>query len=71
MINISKLYCGQVTPGDWLRYGKKVSGERENEIVYKDAATRRPVVVWNVTRACILNVFTATMTAELAAHLTK
>ncbi len=32
MINISKLYCDQVTPGDWLRYGKKGSGEREGEV---------------------------------------
>ncbi|MHC4542460.1 MAG: radical SAM protein, partial [Planctomycetota bacterium] len=38
MINISKLYCDQVTPGDWLRYGSE----------------RRPIVVWNITRACNL-----------------
>ncbi len=54
MINISKLYCGQVTPGDWLRYGKKNSGEREGEIVPKKASERRPIVVWNITRACNL-----------------
>ena len=29
MINISKLYCDQITPGDWLRYGRAGSGERE------------------------------------------
>ncbi len=33
MINISKLYCDQVTPGDWLRYGKTGSGEREGEVL--------------------------------------
>lgn len=54
MINISKLYCDQVTPGDWLRYGKKGSGERQGEIVPKKASERRPIVVWNITRACNL-----------------
>ncbi|MBW8042143.1 MAG: radical SAM protein [Planctomycetes bacterium] len=54
MINISKLYCDQVTPGDWLRYGKKGSGERQGEIVPKRASDRRPIVVWNITRACNL-----------------
>jgi radical SAM protein with 4Fe4S-binding SPASM domain len=54
MINISKLYCDEVTPGDWLRYGKKGSGEREGEVVPKLASERRPIVVWNISRACNL-----------------
>ena len=54
MINISKLYCDQVTPGDWLRYGKKGSGERAGEVVPKLASERRPIVVWNISRACNL-----------------
>ncbi len=54
MINISKLYCDQVTPGDWLRYGKKGSDERVDEIIPKTASERRPIVVWNITRACNL-----------------
>jgi len=54
MINISKLYCDQVTPGDWLRYGKTGSGEREGEVVPKKASERRPIVVWNITRDCNL-----------------
>ena len=54
MINISKLYCDEVTPGDWLRYGKKDSGERQSQIVPKQASERRPIVVWNITRACNL-----------------
>ncbi len=54
MINISKLYCDQVTPGDWLRYGKKSSGQRKGEIVPKQASERRPIVVWNITQACNL-----------------
>lgn len=54
MINISKLYCDQITPGDWLRYGKKGSGERQGEIVPAQASERRPIVVWNITRNCNL-----------------
>ena len=54
MINISKLYCGEVTPGDWLRYGKAGSGERPGEIVPRKASERRPIVVWNITRNCNL-----------------
>ncbi len=53
MINISKLHCGQVTPGDWIRYGQEGS-QRENESVPKQASQRRPIVVWNITRACNL-----------------
>jgi len=53
MINISKLYCGQITPGDWLRYGKKGS-ERQGESVPAKASQRRPIVVWNITRTCNL-----------------
>lgn len=40
MISISKLYCGQKTPGDDLRYTR--------------SAHNRPVVVWNCTRRCNL-----------------
>ncbi len=40
MISISKLYCGQSTSGDSLRYAR--------------TAHRRPVVVWNCTRRCNL-----------------
>jgi 12,18-didecarboxysiroheme deacetylase len=42
MISISKLYCGAVEALDHIRYGK---------ISPKD---KRPVVVWNTTRACNL-----------------
>ena len=54
MINISKLYCDQITPGDWLRYGRKDSGERPGETVPEKASSRRPIVVWNITRRCNL-----------------
>ena len=55
MINITKLYCDQITPGDWLRYGEKDSGERYGEIVPGAASERKPIVVWNITRNCNLN----------------
>ncbi len=45
MIDISRLYCGQVSESNRLRYG---SGKRHPAAV-------RPVVVWNVTRRCNLN----------------
>lgn len=54
MINISKLYCEEVTPGDWIRYGKHGSGERAKDVVPKAAAERRPIVVWNITHLCNL-----------------
>jgi radical SAM protein with 4Fe4S-binding SPASM domain len=54
VINISKLYCDEITPGDWLRYGRKGSGERPGESVPEQASARRPIVVWNITRACNL-----------------
>lgn len=54
MINISKLYCDQITPGDWLRYGKKDPGETDGRVVPQKASERRPIVVWNITRACNL-----------------
>jgi Fe-coproporphyrin III synthase len=52
MINISKLYCDEVTPGDWIRYGQKGTGDKN--IVPESASQRRPVVVWNITRMCNL-----------------
>ena len=54
MINISKLYCRELTPGDWLRYGKSGSGEKPGEVVPQKASERKPVVVWNITRNCNL-----------------
>jgi radical SAM protein with 4Fe4S-binding SPASM domain len=54
LINISKLYCREVTPGDWLRYGKSGSGEKPGEVVPKKASERKPIVVWNITRNCNL-----------------
>lgn len=54
MINISKLYCDEVTPGDWLRYGMRGSSERNKDVVPKKASERKPIVVWNITSKCNL-----------------
>jgi radical SAM protein with 4Fe4S-binding SPASM domain len=60
MISISRLYAGQDTPSDGLRYGVQgMRGVRRQDIVTlfpgRSAAERRPVVVWNVGRRCNLH----------------
>ena len=52
MIGISKLYCGTVEPSDALRYGR-LSGDLPSHLL-QFSADKKPVVVWNVTRACNL-----------------
>ncbi|MBU0735321.1 MAG: 12,18-didecarboxysiroheme deacetylase [Proteobacteria bacterium] len=52
MIGISKLYCGTVEPSDALRYGRR-SGELPSHLL-QFSEDKKPVVVWNVTRACNL-----------------
>jgi radical SAM protein with 4Fe4S-binding SPASM domain len=52
MIGISKLYCGAVVPADALRYGRRAGALPGPGL--PSSAGRRPVVVWNVTRACNL-----------------
>ncbi len=52
MIGISKLYCGTVEPSDALRYGRHSS--RLPSHLLQFSADKRPVVVWNITRACNL-----------------
>ena len=47
MINISKLYCGNQSDSDALRYGGHSKGT-------SSARDRKPVVVWNTTRSCNL-----------------
>ena len=53
MIGISKLYCGTVEPSDALRYGRD-SKALPSELL-QFSIDKKPVVVWNVTRACNLN----------------
>ncbi len=52
MIGISKLYCGTVEPSDALRYGRH-SGSLPSHLL-QFSADKKPVVVWNVTKACNL-----------------
>ncbi len=52
MIGISKLYCGTVEPSDALRYGRH-SKELPSHLL-QFAADKKPVVVWNMTKACNL-----------------
>ena len=59
MIDVTKLLCGQSTSADHLRYGSRYRGAGHSPTVAataapRDAASRRPVVVWNVTRRCNL-----------------
>ncbi|SCY87429.1 12,18-didecarboxysiroheme deacetylase [Desulfoluna spongiiphila] len=52
MIGISKLYCGTVEPSDALRYGRH-SGSLPSHLL-QFSKDKKPVVVWNCTRACNL-----------------
>ena len=52
MIGISKLYCGTVEPSDALRYGRQ-SGRLPSHLL-QFSTDKKPVVVWNMTRACNL-----------------
>ncbi|MDR1035227.1 MAG: radical SAM protein [Deltaproteobacteria bacterium] len=53
MIGISKLYCGTVEPSDVLRYGRK-SAELPSHLL-QFSEDKKPVIVWNVTKACNLS----------------
>jgi len=52
MIGISKLYCGTVEPSDALRYGRRSKALPSHLLQFSE--DKKPVVVWNVTRACNL-----------------
>lgn len=52
MIGISKLYCATVEPSDALRYGRHSSQLPSHLLQF--SKDKRPVVVWNITRACNL-----------------
>ncbi|MBN1833352.1 MAG: 12,18-didecarboxysiroheme deacetylase [Deltaproteobacteria bacterium] len=52
MIGISKLYCGTIEPSDALRYGRE-SGRLPSQLL-QFSVDKKPVVVWNMTRACNL-----------------
>ena len=52
MIGISKLYCGTVEPSDAIRYGRNSSHLPSHLLQF--SKDKKPVIVWNVTRACNL-----------------
>jgi len=52
LTGISKLYCGAVEVSDVLRYHRR-SAELPSHLL-QFAADKKPVVVWNCTRACNL-----------------
>src|SRR4029079_7726983 len=58
MIDISVLYGGLETPSTPHRYGRKITQidppEHQRMAVAKSASSRRPIVVWNLTRTCNL-----------------
>jgi len=47
MLNLTRLLCDIEQPADALRYGRGIGAP-------KSAASRKPVVVWNITRRCNL-----------------
>ena len=53
MIGISKLYCGTAEPSDALRYGRRSRDLPSHLLQF--SIDKKPVVVWNITRACNLN----------------
>ncbi len=53
MIGISKLYCGTVEPSDPIRYGRQSKDLPAHLLQF--SLDKKPVVVWNITRACNLN----------------
>src|SRR3989338_3715565 len=58
MIDISYLYCGKESASVAYRYGTKIDVVKESDgpgfEVPSSAQTRRPIVVWNITRTCNL-----------------
>jgi 12,18-didecarboxysiroheme deacetylase len=52
MIGVTKLLCGTVTPSDALRYGRQ-SGRSPSHLL-QFTQDKKPIVVWNSTKACNL-----------------
>jgi len=56
MINLTKLWTGVAQPADTLRYGhgSRHGGAAGPACTPVSARTRKPIVVWNITRTCNL-----------------
>ena len=52
MIGVTKLLCGKVTPSDALRYGRR--SDRSPSHLLQFTRDKKPIVVWNSTKACNL-----------------
>jgi 12,18-didecarboxysiroheme deacetylase len=52
VIGVSKLLCGTVTPSDALRYGRRSADSPSHLLQF--TADKKPIVVWNSTKACNL-----------------
>ncbi|MCC6048780.1 MAG: 12,18-didecarboxysiroheme deacetylase [Thermodesulfobacterium sp.] len=52
MVGISKLYCGTVEASDPLRYRRRAKDLPSHLLQFSE--DKKPVVVWNVTKACNL-----------------
>lgn len=66
MIGISKLYCGTVEPSDALRYGRRSRDLPSHLLQF--SSDKKPVVVWNITRACNLKCVHCYAKASESAH---
>lgn len=53
MIGVSKLLCGLVSPHDVQRYGRHSGKLPSNMLQF--SVDKKPIVVWNMTRACNLS----------------
>ncbi len=66
MIGISKLYCGTVEPSDALRYGRRSRDLPSHLLQF--SSDKKPVVVWNMTRACNLRCLHCYAKASESSH---
>ena len=63
MIGVTKLLCGTVTPSDALRYGRR--SNRSPSHLLQFTLDKKPIVVWNSTKACNLRCIHCYYTANL------
>jgi radical SAM protein with 4Fe4S-binding SPASM domain len=65
MIGVTKLLCGTVTPSDALRYGRR--SDRSPSHLLQFTQDKKPIVVWNSTKACNLRCMHCYYTARAQA----
>jgi 12,18-didecarboxysiroheme deacetylase len=63
MIGVTKLLCGKVTPSDALRYGRR--SDRSPSHLLQFTHDKKPIVVWNSTKACNLRCIHCYYTANV------